>query len=146
MGNSKISISSKTAHCRGNLGLNLYAACMLVFFTLAMSRSFGVIRCTFPKLGCNSKVAHRKAKRTKIWGLGIACILVFWPWTCQGHLGSLGAVFRKLCSNSKVAHHKVKRTKIWALGMYVACILVYLTLNMSSSFWVIGCTFPKIGP
>ncbi len=39
---------------------------MVVFLTLNMSKSFGVIRCIFRKLGCNSKTAHHRAKRTKI--------------------------------------------------------------------------------
>ncbi len=35
--------------------------------------------------------------------------------------------------------------KIWASGVYVACILIFLTLNMSRSFQVIRCTFLKKG-
>ncbi len=45
----------------------VYLTCMLVFFTLNMSSSVVVIRCTFWKKGCNSKTAHRRTKRTKIW-------------------------------------------------------------------------------
>ncbi len=38
----------------------------------------------------------------------------------------------------------MKRTKIWVSEVCAACMLVFLTLNMSRSFKVIRCTLPKI--
>ena len=37
--------------------------------------------------------------------------------------------------NSKTAHRRAKRIKLWASGVYVVCVWVLLTLDMSSSFW-----------
>ncbi len=43
---------------------------------------------------------------------------------------------------SKTAHCRTKLTTIWASEVDVACMLVFLTLNMLRSFGVIRCTFP----
>ncbi len=44
-------------------GHGLYVACILEFFTLNMSMSFRVSRCTFSKMGHNSKTAQHRVKR-----------------------------------------------------------------------------------
>ncbi len=55
----------------------------------------------FRKLGRNSKMTHRRAKRTEIWTLvGVCSMYVFFsvfflPWTYQCHLGSFSAFFAK---------------------------------------------------
>ena len=37
--------------------------------------------------------------------------------------------------HSKTTHLREKRVKIWSPGMYLTYIWVFLTLNMSRSFW-----------
>ena len=58
-------------------------------------------------------------------------------------LGSLGARFQKLGRNLKTARSRTKLMKISASGVYVACMLVFLTLNNYQAH--LGCTFPKTG-
>ncbi len=74
------------------------------------------------------------------------CMLVFLALNTSRSFGAIRCTFQKL--GVKTARRRVKRTKIWAPGVYVTCMLVFLTMNtgMSSSFGVILCTFPKIGP
>ncbi len=69
-----------------NLALGVYVACVLVFLTLNLSRSLMVIWCMFRKKGANSKTAHCRVKRMKIWGvcsmpLFLPLFIVIW-----GHL------------------------------------------------------------
>ncbi len=79
--NNKICRNWKTAHRRAKWRtiwtLGLYVACMLIFFTLHMSRSFGVI-CGVPfwKLGRNStahRPTHVEQQTDKNLGLGGIC-------------------------------------------------------------------------
>ncbi len=108
----------------------------------------GVIRCIFPKIGHNSKMAYRRTKWTKIWprGVYVAFMLVFLTLNMLGHFGSFLALFQKLARNSKTGHRRAKRMKIWASGVSVTCMLVFFTLNMSISFGVIWRSFLKNWP
>ena len=65
------------AHCKVKLTkiwvTGVYVTCMLVFLTLKMSGHLGSFGTLFRRFVCNSKTAHRRAKRTKIWALRGAC-------------------------------------------------------------------------
>ncbi len=74
------------------------------------------IRCTFPKTGPQLKnISSWSEKLTKIW----ACI-----WAKNWAVNQKTLTVRR-----------AKRTKILGSAVYVACMLVFLTLNMSRSFW-----------
>ncbi len=52
----------------GNLGIESVCGTSMGNFDFKHANViFGVIRCTFFKLGHNSKTTHHRAKRTKIW-------------------------------------------------------------------------------
>ncbi len=129
----------------------VFVVCMLVFLTLNILRSFGVIRCTFPNKSCNSRTAHRRAKGTKIWAMGrgvyITCMLVFLTLNSKGHLGQghLGHSVhfsKKLGRDSKMAHYcRVKKTKnldirgVWRMhvGIYVGTCQAHLRSCIAST-------------
>ncbi len=60
-------------------------------------------------------------------------------------LESCSALFINLAHNSRMVRRVVKRMKLWVLLVYLGCILMVLTLNISRPFGVIWCTFPKKG-
>ncbi len=116
-----------------------YVTCMLVFLTLNMSRSFGVITCTFLK---KTSITQKRlvVERNGSWvsGVYVACMLVFLTLSMSRSFGIILCTFRKKERNSKAAHRREKWTQILPLGcMHVACVLTFLTLNMSRSVEVI---------
>ncbi len=118
----KLGRNSKKAHCRAKqiqilgLGVCMYLACILVIFTLNMSRSFGVLWCTFQIRRAVTQTAHHRTKRTKIWALGVyvVCVLVFLTLNMSRSFGVFGALFQKLGFKSKTGHRRAKVKKIWA--------------------------------
>ncbi len=90
-------------------------------------------------------VVERNGRKFGPWGVYVACMLVFdldveVIWGHSVHFSKNWAITHKQLTD------RAKRTKIWARRVYVICMLVLLTLNMSRSFGIIRCTFPKIGP
>ncbi len=59
---------------------------------------------------------------------------------------SFGAHFIKIGLQLETARRRVKLTNIWSEGRVIGRHMEVLTLtSMSRSFWVIRCTFLKIG-
>ncbi len=122
----------------------MYVA-LCFFFTLNISRSFGVIQCTFPppkkkqtnKQSSNSKTAHRRAKRTTISALGVyvACMLVFLTLNMSRLFGVIRCTFPKIGPLLKMVHRRVKWTKFWALGVYVALCCCFFHLEHIKVVW-----------
>ncbi len=82
-----------------NLGLGVYVIWMLLLLTLNMSMSFWVIlSCTFHKSGLNSKMAHCRAKRREILGLG-------GPWSMHIDIFTLNMSrsFEVICPKNRIA-------------------------------------------
>ena len=132
-------ITPKRAHPRAKQrkmwALCLYVACILVIFQVEHVNK-GHLGCTFCKKGCNAKSVHRRAKWMTVWSresMLYACGC-FLPWTCQGHSVHL-------YQNSQTGHCRETTDKNLDLRVYVACILVFLTLDMSRSFGIIWCIF-----
>ncbi len=65
----------------------MHIACILIFFTLIMSRSFGVIRCTFPKKGRDAKTVHHRAERTNQWHVRNTCSHAYSEFKCVSVYG-----------------------------------------------------------
>ncbi len=88
-----------------NLASGIYVSCILIFLTLNMSRSFGVIRCTFPKkralLETNRIVEQNRRKFGPLFCLCTMYIGTFDLENVQVILGLFGAGFTKLARNSK---------------------------------------------
>ena len=124
MGNSKISISLKTARHRAKWtkiwAPGVLVPCMLVFLTLNMSRSFGVIRCTFPKS------AHNRVKRMKIYASGVyvTWMLVFYTLNMSRSFGVIQCTFPEIwaVTQKRLIVARVKQMKIWPrVSLYHAC-------------------------
>ncbi len=84
---------------------------------------WGHLWCTFPTNVHNLKTAHRHVK--VLWGHSV-------------YFSKKRGVTRKRLIIERTGEN-------WASGVYVVCIWILLILNISRSFWVIPCTFYKIG-
>ena len=99
-------------------------------------------------LACKSKMAYHRVKRTKIRASGVfvACMMVFLTMKMSRSFGVIWDTFPEKPCNPRTAHRRAIGTKTWApgrgRGMYIACILVFLTLNMSRSFGSFGALGP----
>ncbi len=118
----------------------VYVEYILVFLTLTMMSIIShlglpVFAALFTKLARNSKTAYLRERNGQKFGPRGVCMHIdfFFNLKYQGHLGVIQCIFPREGCNPKMAHHGVKPMKIWSSGVYVVCIWVILTLNMS--FW-----------
>ena len=95
-----------------------------------------------------------RAKRTKIWALGVSPWYMqryFWLFNIQGHFGVIWCIsnfcyFRPACTCmsetasryiSKTAGNKSKLTQIWAAGVLTLCMRYFWLLRFQSQSEVI---------
>ncbi len=120
----------------------VYVVCISVLLTLKMPRSFEIIRCSFTKMGCNSKTRNRSAKRMKIWVSGVYAVYI-WVLFYLKHVKVILVPFGVFFPQSWT------ETRKWLIvdrnmGLHgytnvcrVVCIYALLTLNMPGHFGVI---------
>ncbi len=94
----------------------------MVFLTLDMSKSFGVVRCTFPKKGLNNSSL---SETDETLGIGCVCCMHMDAFTLNMST-PFWRTFTKLAHNSKTDHRGEKRMKSLASRVYVPCIMAFL--------------------
>ncbi len=105
-------------------------------FDVQYPGDFRFSQCTFTQLACNSKIAHHTAKETKTWAAGVKVAYMF-------YLEHVMVIW----GHSVHFFVERKRWKLGPRGVGGVCGLnmSIFTFNIARSFWVVRCTFCKIG-
>ncbi len=123
MGNSSISISFSQNKTKG-----IYRWDIWVLVTLNMSMSFwdNTFSALFSNLDSNSKTAHRRAKRTKMWVSGVYQVCTWYLWPGTSYFGIL------CCTSLKIiAKLLLLDRSFFYKAPPMLCMVGFLTLCLS---------------